>query len=224
MSEVEAAKVDLGNRVGGFGLAGRGWWHLRGRSVRRSERSSESEWTEGAQERVRRSFAIATTAAHGLGHSKGAIASYGCLFATGRQAPPSPGATMPSLAQSPVLIAQETLVTKRPAESANGAPTAKKSRMEVDTANPLGLKPLGNLLWAPQHGRTRAEGLGRLGMLPDELLLSSVFSLLEGEDLVRMSGASKAFYAWSCVEGMWKGLYIEVRTALSAFEPVYGTF
>ncbi|BGP07373.1 lipase 2 [Rhodotorula toruloides] len=116
---------------------------------------------------------------------------------------------MPSLTASSKFIAPNSSPVKRPAEQADEAPMAKKSRTHAYQANPLGLKPLGNLLWAPEHGRTRAEGLGRLGVLPDELLLGSVFSLLEGEDFVRMAGTSKAFFAWSCVEGMWKGLYIQ---------------
>ncbi|BGP31416.1 hypothetical protein JCM10296v2_003180 [Rhodotorula toruloides] len=116
---------------------------------------------------------------------------------------------MPSLAASSNFISPNSSSVKRPAEVAHDAPAPKKSHTETDQANPLGLKPVGNLLWAPQQGRTCAEGLGRLGMLPDELLLSSVFSLLEGEDLVRLAGTSKAFFAWSCVEGMWKGLYIQ---------------
>ncbi|BGP24048.1 transcription factor jumonji/aspartyl beta-hydroxylase domain containing protein [Rhodotorula toruloides] len=121
---------------------------------------------------------------------------------------------MPSLAASSNFIASQSFPVKRAAEPANNARATKKSRTDTDHANPLQLKPLGNLLWAPEHGRTRAEGLGRLGMLPDELLLSSVFSLLEGEDLVRMAGTSKAFFAWSYVEGMWKGLYIQKTQGL----------
>lgn len=78
-------------------------------------------------------------------------------------------------------------------------------------AGPLGIKPLGNLLYAPEHAQTRTNGLGRLARLPDELLLSSVFSRLDAEDLLTMAATSRAFYAWSCVEGMWKGHYIEVR-------------
>lgn len=39
-----------------------------------------------------------------------------------------------------------------------------------------------------------------------------------------MAGTSKAFFAWTCVEGMWKGLYIAVRLRfLSPFEKEKGT-
>ncbi|BGP39349.1 hypothetical protein JCM10449v2_003287 [Rhodotorula kratochvilovae] len=64
-------------------------------------------------------------------------------------------------------------------------------------------------MFSPEHRQTRSNGLGRLAVLPDELLLSSVFTLLQGEDLVRMAGTSRALFAWSSVEGMWKGLYIQ---------------
>ncbi|KWU47429.1 Clavaminate synthase-like protein, partial [Rhodotorula sp. JG-1b] len=75
--------------------------------------------------------------------------------------------------------------------------------------NPLGIKPLGNLLYAPEHAQTRTTGLGRLARLPDELLLSGIFSQLDAVDLLRMAATSRALYAWTCIEGMWKGHYIE---------------
>ncbi|GAA5874674.1 hypothetical protein JCM8547_003953 [Rhodosporidiobolus lusitaniae] len=87
-------------------------------------------------------------------------------------------------------------------------PPLKKAHTNAESANPLHLKPLGNLLCQPEHRAVRQRGLGGLAVLPDELLLSSLFSLFEGEDLVRMAGTSRAFFAWCSVEGMWKGLYI----------------
>ncbi|KAM0749124.1 Clavaminate synthase-like protein [Meredithblackwellia eburnea MCA 4105] len=75
-------------------------------------------------------------------------------------------------------------------------------------SNPLQLKPLGNLLWRPAQRFTRIGGLGSLAVLPDELLLSHVFASFEAEDLFRAQGVSRAFYGWTRVEGIWKGLYI----------------
>ncbi|GAA5861106.1 hypothetical protein JCM3774_002192 [Rhodotorula dairenensis] len=92
---------------------------------------------------------------------------------------------------------------------ANNDGSSSKRLRRGSPANPLGIKPLGNLLYAPEHALTRAKGLGRLALLPDELLLSGVFSRLDAEDLLKMAATSRAFYAWSCVEGMWKGHYIE---------------
>lgn len=89
------------------------------------------------------------------------------------------------------------------------APTSQK-RARTASSNPLSIKPLGNLLFNPSS--TRAEGLGSLAILPDELLLSFVVSLLDGEDLVRLAGVSKAWYGWSSIEGIWKGIYISVRS------------
>ena len=77
-------------------------------------------------------------------------------------------------------------------------------------SNPLQIKPLGNLLFRPSNRLTRVSGLGTLGALPDELLLSHIFGQLEGEDLVRVAGVSRAFFGWGHVEGIWKGVYISV--------------
>ncbi|GAA6007615.1 hypothetical protein JCM10207_006407 [Rhodosporidiobolus poonsookiae] len=97
---------------------------------------------------------------------------------------------------------------KRLCANEDTLPAAKKARTTAESFNPLQIKPLGNLLWQPENRWTRELGLGNLAVLPDELLLTSIFSLLEGEDLVRMAGTSRALFAWSSVEGMWKGLYI----------------
>lgn len=89
------------------------------------------------------------------------------------------------------------------------SPGSSQKRARTVSSNPLGIKPLGNLLVHPSN--TRSEGLGTLAILPDELLLSFVVSLLDGEDLVRLAGVSKAWYGWSSIEGIWKGIYISVR-------------
>ncbi|KAI5479766.1 transcription factor jumonji/aspartyl beta-hydroxylase domain containing protein [Pseudohyphozyma bogoriensis] len=88
---------------------------------------------------------------------------------------------------------------------------SKRVRLTADSSartNPLQIKPLGNLLFSPDSIATRLQGLGSLSALPDELLLSKIFGALEGEDLIRMARVSKVFYGWSCVEGIWKGVYI----------------
>lgn len=77
-------------------------------------------------------------------------------------------------------------------------------------SNPLQIKPLGNLLFRPSNSRTRSSGLGTLAALPDEVLLSLLFTLLDGPDLITMAGVSRVFFAWSHVEGIWKGVYISV--------------
>ena len=108
------------------------------------------------------------------------------------------------LDDAPSLAAQ----TKRPASPTDELNIKRANFTPI--SNPLQIQPLGNLLFRPQHRRTRVEGLGRLGALPDELLLSSIFSILEGEDLVRCGGVSRAFFAWTKVEGIWKAVYISV--------------
>ncbi|GAA5901323.1 hypothetical protein JCM6882_007747 [Rhodosporidiobolus microsporus] len=115
-----------------------------------------------------------------------------------------PPAPLPTPPQAAVV---EAVLAKRSSDDDVAAPVAKKAKTSTST-NPLQLKPLVNLLWQPENRLTRERGLGRLGALPDELLLTSVFSLFEGEELVKMAGTSRAFYAWASVEGMWKGLYI----------------
>lgn len=113
---------------------------------------------------------------------------------------------MPSLNPSTNLS-----TTKRPLSPAPSPPT--KRHQPSHSPNPLQIKPLGNLLFWPELRATRIEGLGTLGVLPDELLLSQIFSALDGEDLVRMSGVSRAFFGWGNVEGIWKGVYISVSSA-----------
>ncbi|KAK4057778.1 hypothetical protein OIO90_000997 [Microbotryomycetes sp. JL221] len=78
----------------------------------------------------------------------------------------------------------------------------------MSDSNPLQLKPLGHLFLHPEAGLTKVRGLGRLAALPDDLLLSQIFSNLDAETLIRCSRVSKAFFAWSRIEGVWKNLYI----------------
>ncbi|SCV71910.1 BQ2448_4604 [Microbotryum intermedium] len=98
---------------------------------------------------------------------------------------------------------EETFTPNDPSKRSKTDPKASAN------PNPLELKPLGNLIFRPSAHLTRTQGLGTMSALPDELLLSHIFSSLEGEDLVRAQGVSRAFFGWTRVEGIWKGLYIE---------------
>lgn len=80
------------------------------------------------------------------------------------------------------------------------------------SSNPLAIKPLGNLLFHPEQEKTRLNGLGSLSALPDEILLSNLFVLFTGEEMCEIASISRAFYAWSEIEGLWKGIYITVST------------
>lgn len=100
--------------------------------------------------------------------------------------------------------------TKRVAtQDIHELPPAKKIK-STQSYNPLEIKPLGNLFLNPTNRSTRANGLGNLAMLSDELLLSEIFSQFDGKDMILLSGVSKAFFAWSFLEGLWKGIYITV--------------
>lgn len=112
------------------------------------------------------------------------------------------------LEDAPSLAAPPAETTKRPLPATDDV--AVKRSCPAPSANPLEIKPLGNLLFHPSNRLTRVAGLGSLGALPDELLLSQIFSMMEGEDLVRCGGVSRAFFAWTRVEGIWKGVYISV--------------
>jgi len=76
------------------------------------------------------------------------------------------------------------------------------------TCPPPHAQPLGNLLLQAKPYNCRNPGLGRLAVLPDELL-ASIFSELHAVDLVRCQGASRAFFAFSRIEGHWKLEYIK---------------
>lgn len=106
----------------------------------------------------------------------------------------------------PVLPSSE----KHALSAGSASPTKRARVAHTRSPNPLQIKPLGNLLFRPSNRLTRVSGLGTLGALPDELLLSHIFGQLEGEDLVRVAGVSRAFLGWGHVEGIWKGVYISV--------------
>ena len=118
------------------------------------------------------------------------------------------------MANPPIVRTSE----KHPLEAAT--PVAKRPRVaHTRSSNPLQIKPLGNLLFRPSNRYTRISGLGTLGALPDELLLSHIFGRLDGEDLVRVAGVSRAFFGWGQVEGIWKGIYISVSPLFAQGRP-----
>eukprot|EP00803_Ostreobium_quekettii_P005108 evm.model.scf_611.4 EVM.evm.TU.scf_611.4 scf_611:63945-73681(+) len=73
--------------------------------------------------------------------------------------------------------------------------------------HPLGVQPWGNfLLGGPPD--VRESGLGRLGRLPDELLLQ-VLGELEALDLCRLATVSKALYCFAMHEEIWRQLVLQ---------------
>ncbi|KAK4046305.1 hypothetical protein OIV83_006179 [Microbotryomycetes sp. JL201] len=75
---------------------------------------------------------------------------------------------------------------KRTGDPQTSPRPTKKSR-QGSNYNPLRLKPLGHLFAHPEDGQTRLQGLGRLAALPDELLLSHIFSNLDARTLLHCS-------------------------------------
>lgn len=75
--------------------------------------------------------------------------------------------------------------------------------------HPLGVLPKGNLLYAgPSRGSIRAPGLGALDRLDDTLLLQ-ILALLEPSHVFRLARCSRAAYAYSRHEPMWKDFYLD---------------
>lgn len=115
------------------------------------------------------------------------------------------------------MTAAATASPSLPSKRTTPAPLPPSKRSKTSTkplhyqrSSHLDIKPLGNLFFRPSNRLTRSAGLGDLAALPDELLLTHIFSTLDGEDLVRSSGVSRAFFGWSSVEGIWKAVYISV--------------
>jgi hypothetical protein len=71
--------------------------------------------------------------------------------------------------------------------------------------HPQGVRPLGNLLWAPASAhRVRSEGLGALARLSDELLLEAVLAQLPARALACVAQASRACYAFAVHDDLWR--------------------
>lgn len=95
-------------------------------------------------------------------------------------------------------------------DATSPANSTKRQRTpgSLDHVNPLGIRPLGNLLLSSTPS-CRGTGLGSLAALPDELLLL-LFSEVPLEDLHRLQGVSRTFFAWCAgLDSLWKAGFIE---------------
>jgi hypothetical protein len=102
------------------------------------------------------------------------------------------------------LASSSGLSEPSPSKRARLSPTVQSEH------NPLGLRPLGNLLL--DLGRNaRHDGLGNLRALPDEIV-SQIFAELEPLELVKAQATSRAFFAWCVgVDALWKIAFLQVR-------------
>ncbi|KNE60331.1 hypothetical protein AMAG_05728 [Allomyces macrogynus ATCC 38327] len=79
--------------------------------------------------------------------------------------------------------------------------------------HPLGIRPLGNLLFArqsPGFVDTRTNGLGPFAQFDDEFLLAFLVQYLDDpRALCALSRASKAWYAFWAYDEIWKGWVLE---------------
>ncbi|KEI36709.1 uncharacterized protein L969DRAFT_54545 [Mixia osmundae IAM 14324] len=70
-----------------------------------------------------------------------------------------------------------------------------------------GVRPSGNALLASTGNSARTEGLGSLSLLSDELI-SQIFGELDPDSWRLTQACSRAFFAWSSIEALWKVAYI----------------
>lgn len=103
-----------------------------------------------------------------------------------------------------------------PQESPLADSTNESDKSYVDDVpavppHPLGIKPAGNAYTAVRDIR---PVIGRLSVLPDELLIQTL-ELLEAEALLKIGSTCKALYAFSTAEELWKSLFIEYSPLLS---------
>ncbi|KAL3149040.1 hypothetical protein ABBQ32_001885 [Trebouxia sp. C0010 RCD-2024] len=82
-----------------------------------------------------------------------------------------------------------------------------RAAVEGALHHPQGVQPWGNYLFA-QGRDTRNEGLGRLRVLDDELLVQ-VLGLLPAEALARLACVTRALYCFANHEDLWRGLTLE---------------
>lgn len=95
------------------------------------------------------------------------------------------------------------------ANSSGSRNEAALNHSQVYTRDPPApCQPLGNLLVQEHARNARNPGLGRMAVLPDEILVS-IFTELEALDLVHLQGVSHAFYSFTRIEGHWKHEYIK---------------
>lgn len=118
---------------------------------------------------------------------------------------------MPGILRHGETVAQDTHadgLTSRPSKRARTCPEEDQpGHRSLPPVRPPA-QPLGNLLLRERPYNSRNPGLGRLAVLPDEII-ASIFSELRAPDLVRSQGVSRAFFAFSRIEGHWKLEYIK---------------
>ena len=77
--------------------------------------------------------------------------------------------------------------------------------LDAIPTHPLGVKPSGNALLAAENLR---DAIGTFRILPDELILT-LLEFLDSPSLLRIGRTSKAFYAFTRAEELWKALFVE---------------
>ena len=79
--------------------------------------------------------------------------------------------------------------------------------------HPTGVQPTSLMALHGGDDRVRQRGLGLLASLPDECVLG-VVQLLPARALGVLSAVSQALYAFAQHDEIWKGLVLEVSSAL----------
>lgn len=74
-------------------------------------------------------------------------------------------------------------------------------------SHPLGIKPLGNA-WFDGVQSTRSHDLGYFSKLEDAFLLQLLIEWLDAPSLLRLSAASRSFYALGNTPSVWREKYI----------------
>ncbi|KAH8920506.1 Clavaminate synthase-like protein [Atractiella rhizophila] len=101
---------------------------------------------------------------------------------------------------------------KRTTSQVNDRSEYSSNKKRKLSSTNLPVKPLGNLLFSSIKAENcREPGLGILGSLPDEVLLSYIFGndVLSGEDLFTIQRTSKSFFVFCRNEGLWKNLFLQ---------------
>ncbi|KAI9187996.1 hypothetical protein H9P43_002387 [Blastocladiella emersonii ATCC 22665] len=104
-----------------------------------------------------------------------------------------------------------------PAATATADPPRKRTRafppQPSVAPHPLGIRPMGNLLFArsePGFVDTRGRGLGPFARFDDEFLLAFLVTYLDDpRALCALGRASKAWYAFWAYDEIWKGWVLE---------------
>lgn len=80
--------------------------------------------------------------------------------------------------------------------------------------HPLDVKPLGNALLFSEEQKSQGlqrwnQDLGRLAILPDEVIFQIIERVSEPLDLMHLGQASRTLYAFTFSEELWKTLYLK---------------